>query len=165
MHIFLGFSQCAYTEEAFRPKPLLKGLSSKAGRKITHRFKVFNGTAGPLKVTRLQQLSHALCWVLLQPFPVMATAGLSFNPSEHCRSWRCKHFKKHFNDQFLCVWNFLYASYTVHKDPETCKNYIELCEKKENNMLQMLVILNSEVFFTFKQIKSMCIYDPVVKTT
>lgn len=53
-----------------RPKPLQKGLSSKASEKITHRLKVCSRAVGPLKATRLHHVPKAVSSTVLHPFPV-----------------------------------------------------------------------------------------------
>lgn len=53
-----------------RPKPLQKGLSSKASEKITHRLKVCSRAVGPLKVTRLHHVPKAVSSTVLHSFPV-----------------------------------------------------------------------------------------------
>lgn len=84
MHIS-WFIHISYTTvRALRPKPLLKGLSSKASEKITHRLKVFSRAEGLLKATRLHHVPQAVSWTVVQPFPVKrATAwNLCFGPME-----------------------------------------------------------------------------------
>lgn len=68
MHISWFIHISHTTVRTLRPKPLLKGLSSKASEKITHRLKVFSHAVGPLKVTRLHHVPQAVSSTVLHPF-------------------------------------------------------------------------------------------------
>lgn len=83
MHIS-WFSHTGHTTvRPWRPKPLLKGLSSKAGDKITHRLRVLS-RAGLLTVTRLCCVPQAvsttlqLCDSSALPFPCNKFSRLSY---------------------------------------------------------------------------------------
>lgn len=68
MHISWFIHISHTTVRTLRPKPLLKGLSSKASEKITHRLKVFSRAVGLLKVTRLHHVPQAVSSTVLHPF-------------------------------------------------------------------------------------------------
>lgn len=65
MHISWFIHISHITVRALRPKPLLKGLSSKASEKITHRLKVFSRAVGLLKATRLHHVPQAVSWMIV----------------------------------------------------------------------------------------------------
>lgn len=89
MHISWFIHISHTTVRALRPKPLLKGLSSKASEKITHRLKVFSCAAGLSKATRLHHVPQAVSWTVVQLFPVkLATAWKHcFGPIELFQSF------------------------------------------------------------------------------
>lgn len=123
--VYMHISWFSHTDHTtvrpWRPKPLLKGLSSKAGDKITHRLRVLSH-AGLLTVTRLCCVPQAVSTTL----KLCDSSALQFPCSKLSPlSYICSYTS-------MCVWGAFRCSTEDYERKDICYSTFFKCGEGNN---------------------------------